>query len=952
MQIKKVKNFNLSNKIEDLNPRDYILVKGAEQNNLKKIDLAIPQKKFVVITGLSGSGKSSLAFDTLYAEGQRRYVESLSSYIRQFMGKIDKPKVEYIKGLSPAIAIQQKVNTSNPRSTVGTSTEIYDYLRLLYAKIGVTYSPVSGNKVTKHTVEDVVSFISNLEENTKIQIITKIKPLEGRDWKQELTTIVQKGFNRLIVNNQIVRLDGLVNLLENESNLVELENIINFGEKEFYKSKLLIDRVSANKEKENLSRIADSVQTAFYEGGGIAILQIFKNADDFEEVEFNDRFELDGITFEEPSVNLFTFNNPYGACKKCEGFGTTIDIDESKVIPNPNLSVFDDTVACWKGEAMSEWKFDFIRTSINYDFPIHRAYEDLSEKEKDLLWNGNKVVPGIYDFFKHIETQTYKIQYRVMLARFKGKALCRECKGSRLRNDVQYVKINGKSIGDLVNLPCVDLANWFNNIELDEYQLKVAGKILTEIQHRLKFLNEVGLGYLTLNRESRTLSGGESQRIQIVSTMGSPLTGSLYILDEPSIGLHSYDTDRLIKVLKNLQKAGNSVIVVEHDEDVIRSADYIIDIGPLAGVNGGEVVFEGDFEKMENESDSLTTKYLKGELKVVENKIIRKKNRSFSLNNVSANNLKNISVEIPLNMMVVVTGLSGSGKSTLVKEALVPTLRTYIEKKYTKNQRPSLSGDWKKITRVEYIDQDPIGKSSRSNPVTYLKAFDGIRELFASQLLAKHSGLTASNFSFNIDGGRCDVCKGEGTITIEMQFMADIQVICDNCKGKRYKQSILDITYKDKNIADVLNLTVEEALAFFSDKPNIYESIYPLHLVGLDYVALGQPSIYLSGGEAQRIKLSTFLQKSNSTEPILFVFDEPTTGLHFHDIKTLLKAFDALIEKGHSLVVIEHNIDIIKASDWIIDLGPGAGNDGGTIVFQGPINEIKNMEESITAKYI
>lgn len=940
--------------IEQLDHRDYILLKNVRQNNLKNISLAIPQKKLVVITGVSGSGKSSLAFDTLYAEGQRRYVESLSAYIRQFMGKINKPLVDYIKGLSPAVAIQQKVNTSNPRSTVGTTTEIYDYLKLLYARAGRTYSPVSGREVKRHTVTDVVAFIEEQPEGTRVQILCPLIKLHNRSWKEELNVGLQKGFSRIEMDNQILKIEDVLGFMEKGAAVPEeLKTVAKKAEKLLDSSFLLVDRVSVVPgDDDNRSRIADSVQTALYEGRGDCVIEVFDGENNSKKYPFSDKFELDGITFEEPSVNLFTFNNPFGTCKVCEGFGMVIGIDEDKVIPNKNLSVYEDAVVAWKGEKMSEWRDDFVKKAPKYDFPIHRQYNYLTREEKDFLWNGNDKVQGIYDFFKYLESKTYKIQYRVMLARYKGKTNCMECGGTRLRREASYVKVGGKAITELVMMPASELYDFFKNIQLEPKEQAVAKRVLVEINNRLAFLNDVGLGYLTLNRASRTLSGGESQRIQIVTSLGSNLTGAMYILDEPSIGLHSRDTDQLIKVLKRLKSLGNTVIVVEHDEDIIKEADEIIDIGPLAGSLGGELVYQGGFKEMLEESETLTAKYMRNEMMVPIPTERRKSKYKIEIKGADKNNLKNFDVTIPLNAMTVITGVSGSGKSTLVKEVIHPLLKDAVENKSAKTIAERLDGDVKKLKRIEYVDQNPIGKSSRSNPVTYLKAFDPIRELFARQPLSKARGYTPGFYSFNVEGGRCEVCKGEGTLTVEMQFMADVEVICENCNGNRYKAELLEVTYNGKSIADVLNMTVHEAVEFFADQKDIIHNLRPLSKVGLDYVTLGQPSIHLSGGEAQRIKLASFLVKTNSPDPILFIFDEPTTGLHFHDIHQLMESFQALIENGHTVLIIEHNLEVVKSADWIIDLGPEGGEAGGNLVFQGVPEELVNVEGSYTAKYL
>lgn len=940
--------------IEKINPKENIIIKGARVHNLKNIDVAIPRNKLVVVTGLSGSGKSSLAFDTLYAEGQRRYVESLSAYARQFLGRIDKPEVDYIKGISPAVAIEQKVNTRNPRSTVGTSTEIYDYLKLLFARVGKTYSPVSGNQVKRDTVTDVVTHIQSLEEDTKVLILSPLKPQADKTFRKQLELLAQQGFTRIQSNGEIHRIDEFL-----ETKFSEKEQIY-----------IVIDRISVKKNDEDSeNRLSDSVQTAFFEGEGECFVEIMpetvsksksKKANELKR-EFSNKFELDGITFEEPSLHFFSFNNPVGACKHCEGFGSVIGIDEDLVVPNKNLSVYEDAIVCWKGEKMSEWKNVLVNNAHKFDFPIHRAYYDLSDKERKLLWSGNKYFEGLTAFFKHLEEQAYKIQYRVMLSRYRGKTVCPECNGTRLRKDASYVKIADRSINDIVLMPVKDSLEFFKKLKLNEYDTEVAKRILIEIKNRLQFLDDVGLGYLTLNRLSNTLSGGESQRINLATSLGSSLVGSMYILDEPSIGLHSRDTERLIKVLTSLRNIGNTVVVVEHDEEIMRAADQLIDIGPMAGSHGGELVFQGNHADLEKEERSLTALYLTGKEKIEVPESRRKWNQFVELKGARENNLKGIDVKFPLNVMTVVTGVSGSGKTSLVKRVLYPALKK-IHGGYGEQTGSfdKLSGDINRIAAVEMIDQNPIGKSSRSNPVTYVKAYDEIRALYADQALAKNRGYKASHFSFNVDGGRCEICEGEGEVTVEMQFMADIHLVCEACNGKRFKQDVLEITYKEKNISDVLNMTVDDAIDFFdsSERPTntekkIVQRLLPLSEVGLGYVHLGQSSSTLSGGEAQRIKLASFLALGqNASTPTLFIFDEPTTGLHFHDISKLLYAFNALIKQGHSLIIIEHNAEIIKCADWIIDLGPEGGTDGGTIVFEGTPEDLINCKGSYTGKYI
>jgi excinuclease ABC subunit A len=938
--------------IEKIDSKKNIIIKGARVHNLKNIDVAIPRNQLVVITGLSGSGKSSLAFDTLYAEGQRRYVESLSAYARQFLGRIDKPDVDYIKGISPAVAIEQKVNTRSPRSTVGTSTEIYDYLKLLFARIGKTYSPVSGNQVKRDAVSDVANYINSLPADTKLLILSPLKKQADKTVKKQLELLAQQGFTRIQYKGEIHRIEEF---LETKFSEKEVINIV-------------IDRLSVKQyDEDNENRISDSVQTAFFEGEGECAVEIIneesKKSKDVKHKNrvFSNKFELDGITFEEPSLHFFSFNNPVGACKHCEGFGSVIGIDENLVVPNKNLSVYEDAIVCWKGDKMSEWKNVLVNNAHKFDFPIHRSYYDLSEKERNLLWSGNKYFQGLNDFFKHLEEQAYKIQYRVMLSRYRGKTVCPECNGTRLRKDASYVKIAEKSINDIVLMPVKEILPFFKKIKLNDYDKEVAKRILIEITNRLQFLDDVGLGYLTLNRLSNTLSGGESQRINLATSLGSSLVGSMYILDEPSIGLHSRDTERLIKVLYSLRDIGNTVVVVEHDEEIMRAADQLIDIGPLAGTHGGELVFQGNHKDLETEEKSLTALYLTGKEKIEVPSIRKNWNQYIELKGVRENNLKGFDVKFPLNIMTVITGVSGSGKTSLIKRVLYPALKK-IHGGYGEQTGSfdKISGDINRVSAVEMIDQNPIGKSSRSNPVTYVKAYDEIRALFAEQQLAKNRGYKPSHFSFNVDGGRCEICEGEGEVTVEMQFMADIHLVCEACNGKRFKQDVLEITYKEKNISDVLNMTVDESIEFFgsSEKPSntekkIVQKLQPLTEVGLGYVHLGQSSSTLSGGEAQRIKLASFLGMGHTnTSPTLFIFDEPTTGLHFHDISKLLYAFNALIKQGHSLIIIEHNAEVIKSADWIIDLGPEGGTDGGNIVFEGTPENIVKCKESYTGKYL
>ena len=926
-------------KEEEKDPRNYIIIKGARVHNLKNIDVAIPKNKLVVITGMSGSGKSSLAFDTLYAEGQRRYVESLSSYARQFMGRMNKPDVDYIKGIAPAIAIEQKVITSNPRSTVGTSTEIYDYLKLLFSRIGKTYSPVSGKEVKKDTVTDVVDFISKLPEDSAVTVLCPLYPHNNRSLKEELAVLLQKGFTR-------VQVDGNLSKIEE---VLEDKSIVSQKLKDETKVKIVIDRISVATDEETLSRAADSVQTAFFEGKGDCLL--IENGNTHF---FCDRFELDEIRFEEPNPNFFSFNNPYGACKLCEGYGKVIGIDEDLVIPDKSKSVYDGAIAPWRGEKMKEWLDKLVKSALKFDFPIHRSYNQLTPDQKKLIWTGNKHFGGLNEFFKELETQTYKIQYRVMLSRYRGKTTCPECMGSRLRQDASYVKIAGKSITDIVLMPLDKALQFFEKIELDATQQKISKRLLLEINNRIQFLNDVGLSYLTLNRLSNTLSGGESQRINLATSLGSSLVGSIYVLDEPSIGLHPRDTHRLIGVLKSLRDVGNTVIVVEHEEEIMLAADHIIDIGPEAGTHGGNLVFAGTFNEILKDQNSLTGRYLSGEANIEIPPQRRKWNDFIEIRGARENNLKDITVKFPLNVLSVVTGVSGSGKTSLVKRILHPAVQKAIGN-YSGEQTgsyDSIEGDYNKIEQVEIVDQNPIGRSSRSNPVTYVKAWDEIRNLYSGQGSAKSTGLKPAAFSFNVEGGRCDVCQGEGEVKIEMQFMADIYLPCEACNGKRFKQHVLDITYKDKNVSEVLEMTIDEALEFFETEPKIISKLRPLVDVGLGYVHLGQSSNTLSGGEAQRIKLASFLIKGNNSSKTLFIFDEPTTGLHFHDIKKLLKSFNALIEQGNTIIVIEHNMDVIKSADWVIDIGPEGGDKGGTVVFEGTPENLVKESDSYTGNFL
>ena len=906
-----------------------ILIKGAKLHNLKDITVGIPRNQLVVITGLSGSGKSSLAFDTLYAEGQRRYVESLSSYARQFLGRLDKPKVDNIIGIAPAIAIEQKVNTSNPRSTVGTSTEIYDYLKLLFARIGKTYSPISGKEVKKHTVTDVVEAALAYPDGTKLLLLAPISIPKDRTVEQVLKLLLQQGYARILHQGEVIRLE--------EDNLP----------KKLGKFQLVVDRIVVQHNEDFQHRLADAVETAFFEGKGECMLQEVES-----EVlkHFSNRFEMDGITFLEPNVHLFSFNNPYGACPECDGYGDTIGLDEDLIVPNTGLSVYENAIYPWRGETMSWFRDQLVNNAYKFDFPIHKPWYELSAEQRQLVWDGNKYFTGLTDFFKELEEKSYKIQNRVLLARYRGKTRCHSCHGRRLRKEANYVKIQGKSISDLVEISIERLQTFFKELTLSPYEQEVAKRLLIEINSRLQFLSDVGLGYLTLNRKSNTLSGGESQRINLATSLGSSLVGSMYILDEPSIGLHPRDTHRLIKVLKSLRDLGNTVIVVEHDADIMKAADYIIDIGPEAGTHGGEVVAAGTYEQL-LKADTLTGKYLSGRLSIEPPKKRRTSPHYISLIGCRENNLKNIDVSFPLDMLTVVTGVSGSGKSTLIKKLLYPAMQKELNASNEKiGQFTRIEGKYKQLQSVEFVDQNPIGKSSRSNPITYLKVYDDIRNLYANQKLAKMRNFSAKHFSFNVDGGRCEVCKGEGEVTIEMQFMADVHLTCEACGGKRFKKEVLEITYEGKNIDDLLNTTIDDAVAFFAahKQTKIAEKLKPLQDVGLGYVTLGQSSSTLSGGEAQRIKLASFLSKSESKEKVLFIFDEPTTGLHFHDIRKLLDSLQALIEKGHSVIVIEHNLEMIKCADYIIDLGLEGGEKGGSIIAKGTPEEIAKCKESYT----
>ena len=912
---------------------EQILIKGAKLHNLKNISVAIPKGKLVVVTGLSGSGKSTLAFDTLYAEGQRRYVESLSSYARQFLGRLDKPKVDFIENISPAIAIEQKVNTSNPRSTVGTSTEVYDYLKLLFARVGHTFSPISGREVKKDTVSDVVDFILSFPDEQKLLLLSPIVPSTGRTCEQTLRLLEEQGYARIKYQGKVERLSDL----------------------DFKKVKgdfsLVVERIVVDHEEETTQRLADSVSTAFFEGKGVCFVEDLTTG---EAHHFSNQFEADGITFLEPNVHLFSFNNPYGACPVCEGYGDTIGLDETLIVPNTSLSVYDNAIYPWRGETMSWFRDQLVNNAYKFDFPIHRPWYELTEAQKQLVWDGNEYFTGLTAFFKELEEKNYKIQNRVMLARYRGKTTCYACGGKRLRPEANYVRVGGKSISDLVSMPISDLVVFFDNLSLNTYEQKVAERLLREIHNRLHYLLDVGLGYLTLNRKSNSLSGGESQRINLATSLGSSLVGSMYILDEPSIGLHPKDTERLIHVLESLRDLGNTVIVVEHDEDIMKAADYIIDIGPEAGTLGGEVVATGTYEEL-LKAPTLTGEYLSGRRTIEMPKKARTSKHFIEIKGARANNLKNIDVTFPLDMLTVVTGVSGSGKSTLVKNILYPALLRKLDQPTDKiGEYSSMDGKFSYIKRVEFVDQNPIGKSTRSNPVTYIKAYDDIRQLFASQKLAKMRGYTAKHFSFNTEGGRCETCKGEGEVTIEMQFMADVHLTCEACDGKRFKPEILEVTFQGKNIHDLLETTIDDAIAFFTEhkQEKIAQKLLPLQEVGLGYVTLGQPSSTLSGGEAQRIKLASFLVKSYQETPTLFIFDEPTTGLHFHDIGKLLRSFNALIERGHSIIVIEHNVEVIRRADYIIDLGQEGGAQGGNLVATGTPEEIRKNKNSYTGQYI
>ena len=934
--------------LDTLDPREYIVIKRSRVNNLKNLSVAIPRNKLVVITGLSGSGKSSLAFDTLFAEGQRMYVESLNSYARQFLGRMEKPDVDYIRGVSPAIAIEQKVNTRNPRSTVGTTTEIYDYLKLLFARIGKTYSPISGREVRRDSVTDVVNSINTLKPGTRIMISCPVHVKKGRKLTDELNLLLSKGFARILLDGQVKFIEELLNPVP-EGKKKKAPKVA--GEIE-----ILIDRASVNPQDEDTTfRLGDSVQTAFFEGeGDCFVYSEIPDSGTFDRIAYSDRFELDGMTFTEPSVNFFSFNNPYGACQTCEGFGKVLGIDEDLVIPDKSLSVYEGAIAPWRSEAMSEWAKPLLKNGIKFDFPIHRPYNELNQEQRDVLWNGNEYFDGIHDFFKHLESKSYKIQYRVMLSRYRGRTNCPDCRGTRLRKDAQYVKIVNTSITDIVLMPIEDALVFFDKLTLPEFDRKVSERILTEIKTRLAYMDRVGLGYLTLNRITSTLSGGEYQRIKLATSLGSALVGSMYVLDEPSIGLHPRDTAKMVEVLKSLRDLGNTVIVVEHEEEIMRAADQIIDIGPDAGTHGGQLVFQGTINDLNGKASSHTTDYLSHRENIAVPSRRRKWKDSITIVGARENNLKNLTVKFPLGILTVVTGVSGSGKSTLIKKILYPAVgRLNGSVAETPGKYDKLEGDMARVTQVEFVDQNPIGKSSRSNPISYVKAYDIIRQLYADQPLSKTRGYKPSHFSFNVEGGRCETCQGEGEIKVEMQFMADIFLKCESCHGKRFKQEILEIEYNGKNIADILDLTVEDALQFFKDKKNIYDKILPLFDVGLGYIKLGQSSNSLSGGEAQRVKLASFLGKNSAEGNILFIFDEPTTGLHFHDISKLLKAMNALVDEGHTVIVIEHNLEVIKCADWIIDLGPEGGEKkGGNLLFEGTPEEMVKKPKGYTASFL
>lgn len=930
---------------DSIDPQHFIIVKGARVHNLKNISLAIPRDKFVVVTGLSGSGKSSLAFETLYAEGQRRYVESLSAYARQFLGRLDKPEVDYIKGISPAVAIEQKVNTRNPRSTVGTSTEIYDYLKLLFARAGKTISPVSEKEVKRHQVKDVLEEVKSWKEGTRAYVAAPLILKPKRTLEQELKIYQQQGFSRILVKGELIRMDELPAKIK--WNVQEVE--------------LLIGRLAMRDEAGFYSELAEYAETAFFEGAGECRVHKLNDKNAIQKTyTYNNRFELDGITFEEPSVNLFAFNNPYGACKTCEGYGKILGIDEDLVIPVKSMSVYEGAVSCWKGDKLSEWYHDFIMKAVDYNFPIHKPYFELSAAHKKLLWEGGREINGINDFFAFVEENLYKIQYRVLLSRYRGRTTCPDCSGTRLRKDASYIKVGGKSIVDMVLMPVAELSEWFRKLKLSDHDEKIVKRIRLEIANRLSFLEDVGLGYLNLNRLSSSLSGGESQRINLATSLGSSLVGSMYILDEPSIGLHPRDTDRLVNVVKNLRDEGNTVIVVEHDEVFMTQADEIVDMGPMAGSLGGEVVFQGNYKAILKDKASLTGQYLSGNLEIQIPERRRTWKKYIEVEGARENNLKNLNVKFPLGVLTAVTGVSGSGKTSLVKQVLATAVgKVYGNVPEKTGAYDRLSGSYQDFQKVEMVDQNPIGKSTRSNPVTYLKIYDEIRNLYSGLPKSRHAGFKPAHFSFNVPGGRCEMCEGEGMVTIEMQFMADIKLVCENCKGKRFQDDVLEITYRDKNISDILDMTVDDAILFFLDAPKptvtdqkIAQKLKPLQDVGLGYIKLGQNSSSLSGGEAQRVKLAYFLTKGASEGKIFFIFDEPTTGLHFHDVDKLLKSFQMLIEKGHTVLVIEHNLDVIKCADWVIDIGPEGGEEGGYLVFEGTPEEMIKSKKGHTWKFL
>jgi len=923
--------------------RKFIHIKGARSNNLKNIELFIPKNKLVVVTGVSGSGKSSLIIDTLYAEGQRRYVESLSSYARQFLDRMKKPEVDYIKGICPAIAIEQKVSSSNARSTVGSLTEIYDYMRLLYARVGKTFSPITGNQVRKHDVTDVVDYIFSLVVDSKVLLLIPLQRRHDRTIGQELDLLMQKGYSRVYFDSELTNIEDLL-----QNTQIDFEKSVLESK---YKINILIDRFVVNDDDDNRKRVADSVQVAFNESEGECLVSLTDRSTQY----FNNRFELDGLIFIEPTHQLFNYNNPFGACPKCEGYGKMLGIDPEKIIPDENLSIYQEAIACWRGEKGKLWWQQLIQHADEFDFPIHKPYKDLSDEHKELLWSGNTYFEGLDAFFQELEDGSYKIQNRVMLSRYRGKTICNACKGGRLRKEATYVQVGNKNITQLINLPIDELLPFFETLTLSEHDEKIAQRILTEIKNRLKTMIEIGLGYLTIDRLASTLSGGETQRINLTRTLGSNLTNSLYILDEPSVGLHPKDTEKLVLVLKRLRDLGNTVVVIEHEEAVIRNADYIVDIGPHAGVHGGDLVFAGDYNTfIQLGIENLTASYLTGDRKINYPEQKRKIIQKILVQGARQHNLKNVDVTIPLQAMTVVTGVSGSGKTSLVKHILYPAMKLAINDPLaiSPGRHGGISGDIRNIKMVEMINQSPIGKSSRSNPVTYVKAYDDIRKLYSDQQASKIKGFEPKHFSFNVEGGRCETCKGEGHLTVEMQFLADVTLVCEECQGQRFKKEVLEVTYQDKNIFDVLNMTIEESLEFFKNKKSVLSRLQPLADVGLGYIKLGQSSSTLSGGEAQRVKLASFLTKEFESKNILFIFDEPTTGLHFHDINKLMDAFTSLVENGHTVLIVEHNMDVIRAADWVIDLGPTGGKDGGHLLFEGRPQDLKNIKNSFTGQYI